>query len=122
MAPTVKGLNPPQPTPAPQQPDLSKIPAVPAPGGEVSNFDNPDNKITATLVLISVCLAIMTIMMLVRIYTRTVVKKSMGLDDCQCLSCLDEWLLTNGLRSGACSLGRVPTGTLSCHDGLILFS
>ncbi|KAF2708714.1 hypothetical protein K504DRAFT_502736 [Pleomassaria siparia CBS 279.74] len=64
-----------------QMSDLSQIPAAPSPPGITSNFDNPDNYKVDNIILHSVVLLFVTIAVVVRVYTRSVVKKTFGLDD-----------------------------------------
>ncbi|OCL09525.1 hypothetical protein AOQ84DRAFT_220784 [Glonium stellatum] len=71
-------------------PDLSKIPAVPPPPGVMFDPNNPDNYKSANIIMHSIILSIMTIAVVIRLYTRTVIKKSVGVDDC--LAVLSWWL------------------------------
>lgn len=70
---------------APETPDLSTIPAVPPPPGVLFDFNNPDNYKSENIIMHSIILSIITIMVAIRLYTRGVMKKSMGIDDCEYL-------------------------------------
>ncbi|KAH9904695.1 hypothetical protein F4778DRAFT_40567 [Xylariomycetidae sp. FL2044] len=61
--------------------DPTQVPAgVPPPGVE-PNFNNPDNYKHENIILHSVVLSITTIAVFVRIYTRAVIRRNMGVDD-----------------------------------------
>jgi len=66
-----------------QMPDLSKLPAAPPPPGVVPDFNSPDNYKTENIILHSIVLTVVTIAVMIRIYTRAVLKKTFGLDDCR---------------------------------------
>ncbi|KUJ10853.1 uncharacterized protein LY89DRAFT_739839 [Mollisia scopiformis] len=66
---------------SPLAPDLNLIPAVPAPPGVSFNPDDLDNYKHRHIVMHSVGLSIVTIAVLIRLYTRAFVKKFVGLDD-----------------------------------------
>ena len=59
--------------------DLSAAP--PPPGGR-SDFNNPDNYKHDNIVLHTVVLAFTTVAVIVRVYTRAVIKRNFGVDDC----------------------------------------
>ena len=66
-----------------QTPNLDDVPAYPAPPGVPWSFNDPDNYKEDTIVLHSVVLAFMTVAVIIRLYTRAVIKKNFGLDDCK---------------------------------------
>ncbi|KAF2866564.1 hypothetical protein BDV95DRAFT_203271 [Massariosphaeria phaeospora] len=61
--------------------DLSQVPATMPPPGIMPNFSNPDNYKHQNIILHSVVLAITTVAVLVRLYTRAVIKRNIGVDD-----------------------------------------
>jgi hypothetical protein len=69
--------------PAAMTMDPSKLPAVPPPPGVVPNFNNPDNYKHHNIVLHTVVLTITSVAVLVRLYTRAIIKKKFGVDDCE---------------------------------------
>ncbi|KAF2678684.1 hypothetical protein K458DRAFT_408736 [Lentithecium fluviatile CBS 122367] len=62
-------------------PDMSQIPAVKPPSGVQSDWNNSDNFKTENVILHSTVMAVVTIAVLIRVYTRAVVKKTFGVDD-----------------------------------------
>jgi hypothetical protein len=72
-----------------QMPDLTKIPAAPPPPGVKSNFNNPDNYKTQNIILHSIVLSLVTLAVLMRVYTRAFVKKTFGVDDCELRCCYE---------------------------------
>jgi hypothetical protein len=63
--------------------DLSQIPAGAPPPGVTPDFDSADNYKHRNIVLHSIVVAFTTIAVLVRLYTRAIVKKKFGVDDCE---------------------------------------
>lgn len=63
--------------------DLSQTPAAMPPPGVTPDFNSPDNYKHDNIILHSIVLSFTTLAVLVRVYTRAVVKKSFGLDDCE---------------------------------------
>lgn len=63
--------------------DLSQSPAAMPPPGMTPDFDSPDNYKHQNVILHSVVLSFTTVAVLVRLYTRAVIKKSFGIDDCE---------------------------------------
>jgi hypothetical protein len=63
--------------------DPSQLPAVPPPPGITPNFNNSDNYKHHNIVLHTVVLAITSAAVFVRIYTRAVIRKKFGIDDCE---------------------------------------
>lgn len=61
--------------------DPSLIPAFPPPPGKVSNFNNQDNYKHENIILHAVVLSFTTTRVLIRLYTRSVIKKRFGVDD-----------------------------------------
>ncbi|KAK8022516.1 hypothetical protein PG993_013283 [Apiospora rasikravindrae] len=61
--------------------DLTQVPAAPPPPGVIPDFQNPDNYKQANVILHSVVLSASTIAVLIRIYTRNFITRSMGTDD-----------------------------------------
>ena len=64
-------------------PNLNLIPGVPPPPGSTFNPNDPDNYKHADIIMHSVVLSIVTVCVMIRLYTRAVVKKGMGADDCK---------------------------------------
>ncbi|KAL9620398.1 MAG: hypothetical protein Q9160_005098 [Pyrenula sp. 1 TL-2023] len=61
--------------------NLAEIPAAMPPPGVMPDFNSPDNYKHRNIILHSVVLAISTVAVLVRLYTRAVIKRSIGVDD-----------------------------------------
>ncbi|KAK7743727.1 hypothetical protein SLS62_010458 [Diatrype stigma] len=61
--------------------DLTKVPAAVPPPGIVSNFNSTDNYKHQNIILHSVVLAATTVAIAVRLYTRAVIKRTIGEDD-----------------------------------------
>ena len=64
--------------------DLSKTPAAPPPPGVTPNFDNPEgSEYEIYSISIALCLTA-TLTLMGRLYTRAVILRAVGLDDCKC--------------------------------------
>ncbi|KAI0404812.1 hypothetical protein F4802DRAFT_212963 [Xylaria palmicola] len=61
--------------------DPTQLPASPPPPGIRSNFDNPDNYKSQVIILQAVVVPFTTLAVFIRLYTRAVIKKSLGADD-----------------------------------------
>ncbi|KAL2288654.1 hypothetical protein FJTKL_03347 [Diaporthe vaccinii] len=61
--------------------DIMDMPAITPPPGVVPNFDDPPNSNTMALVIISVCLAVTTIAMVLRFYSRWAVVRMVQWQD-----------------------------------------
>lgn len=59
------------------------------PNGIVPNFDNPPNgsQNMMSAVVISICLAVMTIVVATRAYVKIFCLKKLYIEDCECLRC-----------------------------------
>lgn len=62
--------------------DIELLPIFPPPPGQVSNFIDPDDQMTATVSIHVVCLAFLTVFVVMRIYTRRYIIGKLRLDDC----------------------------------------
>lgn len=62
------------------------IEAMPPPPGEQANFTNPSNQSRNTIALHTVCLTLVILCVVMRIYTRSFISRQLGLDDCKILS------------------------------------
>ena len=75
------------PTPSPaidqSQQKLFDGPARPPPAGVVSNFDNPQNLETSFRVTIGLALGFATVAVIIRIYTKHILLRTMGFEDCK---------------------------------------
>jgi hypothetical protein len=69
-------------TPAQAQ-DLLNGPATTPPFGETTNFDNPETNAMFVVPTIIVALVLTTVALSVRIYTRRIITRTMGWDDCR---------------------------------------
>ena len=58
-------------------------PAVKPPPGVLSNFDNPPNQDTVALTIGNLLIIFASLAVLIRIYTRRVLLRSVGCDDCK---------------------------------------
>jgi hypothetical protein len=63
--------------------DLSQVPAAAAPPGVTFDFNNPDNYKHENIILHSVVLAFTTVAVFIRVYTRIMITRSFGIDDCE---------------------------------------
>lgn len=64
--------------------DMSKTPAAPPPPGVTPNFDNPEgSEYEIYSISIALCLTA-TLTLMGRLYTRAVILRAVGLDDCKC--------------------------------------
>ncbi|KAH8882982.1 hypothetical protein GQ53DRAFT_831171 [Thozetella sp. PMI_491] len=61
--------------------DPTQVPAAMPPPGFTSDFNSPDNYKHQNIILHSVVLTVTTLALLVRLYTRAVIKKNVGVDD-----------------------------------------
>ncbi|KAI0116200.1 hypothetical protein F4776DRAFT_666522 [Hypoxylon sp. NC0597] len=61
--------------------DPTQVPAAAPPPGTTSDFNSPDNYKHQNIILHSIVLTITTIAVLVRLFTRAVIKKNIGIDD-----------------------------------------
>lgn len=61
--------------------EMALVPAMPPPPNVVSNFDNPDSLAPEGIAIISIFLALMTLFVGMRLYTRIWIVKNTGLDD-----------------------------------------
>lgn len=66
----------------PPNADLSKIPAMKPPPGEIPNFVDPPSIGNAIIIVNVVFLALMLGFVTVRVYTKGVLSRSLGWDDC----------------------------------------
>lgn len=64
---------------------LAFIPVHAPPPGVVSNFDNPASRAHQTQIAIYVSLSVMIIPLVLRIYTRARITRTLGSDDCMSL-------------------------------------
>ncbi|KAL8935780.1 MAG: hypothetical protein Q9211_004518 [Gyalolechia sp. 1 TL-2023] len=60
---------------------LGHVPALPPPPGETSNFEDPYSRGPDVVIASSICLALMLPMVLLRFYTKLVIKRIWGWDD-----------------------------------------
>lgn len=64
------------------QQNLGDVPVIPRPDGMESNFDNPPSLHAWTLGVGSTCMAVMTIAVTIRTYTKAVILRNMQHEDC----------------------------------------
>ena len=62
-----------------------KAPAAEPPTSTVADFKNPPSLFVAVAVTIAVCLPVETLVISLRIYTKALLKHSLGKDDCDVL-------------------------------------
>lgn len=60
---------------------MALLPAMPPPPNVISNFDNPDSLAPEGIAVISFVLALMSLFVGMRLYTRIWIVKNTGLDD-----------------------------------------
>lgn len=65
------------------QAPLDRLPGLKPPPGVTPNFVNPDNYQGSIIAIIVICLTPATIVTAVRVYTKLVIIKSFGLEDCK---------------------------------------
>lgn len=63
-------------------PDLSKIPTMPPPPGLMSNFVNPPTRAGEVIAAFSICFALATIFVGLRLYVRLAMIRMFGISDC----------------------------------------
>ena len=63
--------------------NLSQIPAGDPPDGEQSNFVNPQSSAKALIILNVVFVSLMLCSVMIRVYTKGVIIRSLGWDDCR---------------------------------------
>ena len=61
--------------------DISRIPAMPPPPGEIPDFVNPESRAYGTVIALATITAVMLVFVLLRIYSKLFVVKNFGLDD-----------------------------------------
>lgn len=66
--------------------DLSKISIVPPPPGVIQNFHDPESRATMGKVVSLIGFGLMVVFVMLRLYTRGRITRSMGWDDC--MSCV----------------------------------
>lgn len=66
---------------------LNTTPGIPPPPGVTSNFVNPESCAHIPRIVIAISIPIMTICVLMRLYTRLFVTRTFGIDDCKCQPC-----------------------------------
>lgn len=64
-------------------PPLSLTPALKPPPGRIPNFDHPENFHASIIATTVVCLTLTTLLACARMYTKLVITKSHGWDDCE---------------------------------------
>lgn len=62
--------------------NLDNIPAAPPPPGVVPNFIHPENQLAAINTTLIICLSFATIFVWLRIYTKFLINKTHGYEDC----------------------------------------
>lgn len=65
---------------------LLKGPAGPPPSGVLLSFDNPPNLNSEIIFTLTLCMAITTIAVLMRMYTKLFLIRSMAYEDCEYLN------------------------------------
>jgi hypothetical protein len=60
----------------------ASAPKLGAPPGTVANFINPPDQMKGVVALHTTCLVIVTLAVTLRIYTRKVIIRRLGIDDC----------------------------------------
>jgi hypothetical protein len=74
--------------------DPNQMPAAPPPPGSMSDFNSADNYKHRNIVLHTVVLAITTVAVVIRVYTRAAIKRNFGVDDCEfCILALRRFVL-----------------------------
>ena len=63
-------------------------PAGPPPAGVISNFDNPPNLNVYLFLTLSLCLVFASLAFFARMFTKMVLLRSIGYEDCKCSSCI----------------------------------
>lgn len=68
--------------------DPATMPAMAAPPGVVSDFNSPDSLLTYSFATVAICVFSITVALVLRLFTKIWVAKSMGWDDCEFTWCL----------------------------------
>jgi hypothetical protein len=63
------------------------LPLLPPPDGQVSNFVNPQSNGSHVSIANGICLSLSISALALRMYTRSVLIKKVGLDDCKSFFC-----------------------------------
>ena len=61
---------------------LYNIPGQKPPPGTIPNFDHPETRASKLIAANAICLVFAMFFVVARVYTRAVVTKSLGVDDC----------------------------------------
>lgn len=64
---------------------MDLFPLLLPPPGVVPNFVNPDNQNAEAISCVTICLTFMVLFVMMRLYAKTFISKSIGWDDCECL-------------------------------------
>lgn len=64
----------------------TQMPALQPPAGMISNFDNPFSFYPWILAIGIISMVLMTLAVVIRIYTKVFIMKSMKHEDCKCSS------------------------------------
>jgi len=79
------------------------IGVMPPPPGQKATFENPPSQMTGNIVLHSVCLLLVTLSVLLRLYTRKYINRELSLDNCKFFIAPSMGLtLTNSAQICAC--------------------
>ena len=62
---------------------LDETPAAPPPLGVIPNFVNPENQVSVINATLIICLGVATVFVWLRMYTKFLINKSHGYEDCQ---------------------------------------
>ncbi|KAF2265547.1 hypothetical protein CC78DRAFT_579039 [Lojkania enalia] len=90
----------------------SSLPAMPPPAGLTPNFENPPSQAYIVYIVMSLCLALVTLLVAVRIYTRIRIAKPLWWDD---LASLLAWIFFLGLIG-------VTFGAVRCGGGVDIWN
>lgn len=63
--------------------DPSQIPAMTPPDGVTSNFVDPESRASATRIVICIALALMSLFLVLRVYSRLKTRGTFEVDDCE---------------------------------------
>lgn len=61
---------------------LDEIAAAPPPSGVIPNFNNPENQSSVANATLIICLSVATVFVWLRMYTKFLINKSHGYEDC----------------------------------------
>jgi hypothetical protein len=60
---------------------------LPPPPGVIPNFEHPESQVYRLVITIAILLPVTTLVLFLRVYTKRVIVRNFGTDDCKLLCC-----------------------------------